>query len=234
MPRPGLAGTGIENVRREAAHGTFRALHRAAKLCRRPYRRQSVSRLPCRIECGEKLAQSPTTKAFAMTPRLTGIHHLTAVSAHAATTRFLHRRARHAAGEEDRQPGRCLRLPSVLRRRRSLARHRPHLLRLAGRPRAARHHAIVRTALRVAGARPRVVEGPARAPRDVPVGDIAERDGRLACSIRGPRRPAPDARRRRRRRAGARGSAPVPADHQIRGLGPITLSVPDSSPTDLC
>ena len=53
--------------------------------------------------------------------------------------RLLHPDARPAAGEEDRQPGRRQRLPPVLCRRARLARHRHHLLRLAGRARAARH-----------------------------------------------------------------------------------------------
>lgn len=33
--------------------------------------------------------------------------------------------------------------------------------------------------------------------------------------------------------ANAREKSPVPASHQIHGLGPITISVPDLGPTDI-
>ena len=77
---------------------------------------------------------------------------------------LLHRHDGHAHGEEDRQPGRHQRLSPVLRRRAGAARHRPHLLRLAGAARAARH--AFDRAHRPARRRPgdaRLVEGAARA-----------------------------------------------------------------------
>ena len=74
------------------------------------------------------------------TMKLTGIHHLTAVTANASGNHaFYTQRARHAAGQEDGEPGRRQRLSPVLCGRAGLARHRHHLLRLAGRARAARH-----------------------------------------------------------------------------------------------
>ena len=47
--------------------------------------------------------------------------------------------SRHAPGQEDREPGRRLRLPPLLCRRPCLSRDGSHLLRLAGEPRAPRH-----------------------------------------------------------------------------------------------
>ena len=57
-----------------------------------------------------------------------------------------------APREALRQPGRRERLPPVLRRREGDARHRPHLLRLAGAPESRGSRSIARTSLRVAGA----------------------------------------------------------------------------------
>src|SRR5512140_1069758 len=86
---------------------------------------------------------------------------------------------------------------------------------------------IVRTHLRVAGAaslewwRERLGE------RGVGVGDVVERDGRLTLDLEdgeGQRLALVD--------DGGAGAAhpwersPVPAEHQVRGLGPIVLSVP--------
>ena len=66
--------------------------------------------------------------------QLGGLHHLTAITADApGNLRFYTDDARPAAGQEDGQPGRHQRLPPVLRRRPGDARHRRHLLRLAGR-----------------------------------------------------------------------------------------------------
>ena len=65
------------------------------------------------------------------------------------------------------------------------------------------------------------------------VGDIAERDGRLTLDFEDP-----EGQRLALVDDGAKGEAhpwaksPVPAEHQIRGLGPITLTVPQLRPTD--
>ncbi len=94
-------------------------------------------------------------------------------------------------------------------------------------------HSIARTGLRVAGAdaldwwRERFAE------MGVKHGEIAERDGRLTLDFEDP-----EGQRLSLVDDGGAGEAnpwaksPVPANDQIRGLGPITLSVPDLLPTD--
>lgn len=95
-------------------------------------------------------------------------------------------------------------------------------------------HSITRTYLRVAGAaslewwaeRLRGLEG-------VTMGEVVERDRRLTLDFE-------DAEGQRLALVddGGRGEAhpwaesPVPAEHQVRGLGPIVLSVPTLAPTD--
>lgn len=93
-------------------------------------------------------------------------------------------------------------------------------------------HAISGVGLRVAGAdtldywAKRLKDGGAT------VGTIAERDGRLSLTVEDPEGQrlvlvddggAGDAR--------PYAASPVPAEHQVRGLGPIWLSVPDAAPT---
>ena len=95
-------------------------------------------------------------------------------------------------------------------------------------------HSIARTALRVAGAESLDWWRYRLGDRAVgKVGDVAERDGRLTLDFE-------DAEGQRLSLVddGGAGEAhpwmrsPVPTEHQIRGLGPITLSVPELSPTD--
>ncbi len=95
------------------------------------------------------------------------------------------------------------------------------------------NNAITRTALRVAGEasltwwRRRLGEA------GVAAGEIAERDGRRILDFA-------DAEGQRLSLVddGAKGAAhswdksPVAAEHQIRGLGPITMTVPELAPTD--
>lgn len=65
------------------------------------------------------------------------------------------------------------------------------------------------------------------------VGALGERDGRLTLDVEDP-----EGQRLSLVDDGGRGQAhpwersPVPAEHQIRGLGPITISVPDLGPTE--
>jgi glyoxalase family protein len=94
-------------------------------------------------------------------------------------------------------------------------------------------HAIVETALRVAGeASLRWWQARLDSLR-VAHGAIKERDGRLTLAFEDP-----EGQRLALVDDGGVGGAnpweksPVPAEHQIRGLGPITLSVPDLGPTD--
>ena len=94
-------------------------------------------------------------------------------------------------------------------------------------------HSIARTALRVAGAKTLDWWKEHLAEHRVKHGEIAERDGRLTLDFEDP-----EGQRLSLVDDGGAGDAhpwaksPVPAEHQIRGLGPITLSVPDLAPTD--
>jgi glyoxalase family protein len=95
-------------------------------------------------------------------------------------------------------------------------------------------HAITRTHLRVAGLaslewwRERLRE------RGVAVGEVVERDGRLSLDLEDP-----EGQRLTLVDDGGAGEShpwgrsPVPAEHQLRGLGPIVLSVPQLGPTDI-
>jgi glyoxalase family protein len=96
------------------------------------------------------------------------------------------------------------------------------------------NHTITRTGLRVAGHdtlqwwRRRLVKAA------VKVGEIGERDGRFTLDFEDP-----EGQRLSLIDDGGAGEAhpwaksPVPAEHQVRGLGPITMSVPDRAPTDI-
>jgi glyoxalase family protein len=93
-------------------------------------------------------------------------------------------------------------------------------------------HSIVRTALRVAGAETLAWWKARFAEHGVGAHEIAERDGRLTLDFEDP-----EGQRLSLVDDGGIGSAnpwarsPVSVEHQIRGLGPITLSVPDLEPT---
>jgi glyoxalase family protein len=94
-------------------------------------------------------------------------------------------------------------------------------------------HSVVRTGLRVHGeAALRFWEERLRG-AGVPIGGIKARDGRLTLPFEDP-----EGQRLALVDDGGAGEAhpwersPVPAEHQIRGLGPITISVPDLAPTD--
>jgi glyoxalase family protein len=89
-------------------------------------------------------------------------------------------------------------------------------------------HSIVRTCLRVAG--PEALEWWARRFRELGVvsREVGERDGRLTLDFEDP-----EGQRLALVDDGGRGDppvpwdrSPVPAEHQVRGLGPIVMSVP--------
>jgi glyoxalase family protein len=92
---------------------------------------------------------------------------------------------------------------------------------------------IVRTALRVAGPETLAWWSRELAEKGVKASPVIERDGRLTLDFE-------DAEGQRLSLiddAGAGAAfpwaeSPVPAEHQVRGLGPILLSVPDLAPTD--
>lgn len=94
-------------------------------------------------------------------------------------------------------------------------------------------HSIVRTALRVAG-EPALAYWTARLDEaGVEHGPVREVDGRLRLDFEDP-----EGQRLTLVDDGGAGSShpwdrsPVPEAHQIRGLGPITISVPDLAPSD--
>jgi glyoxalase family protein len=94
-------------------------------------------------------------------------------------------------------------------------------------------HAITRTSLRVAGRGALDWWSSHLRELGVTAGEIAERDGRLTLDVE-------DAEGQRLSLVddGGAGEAhpwsgsPVPAEHQVRGLGPVLLSVPALRPTD--
>jgi glyoxalase family protein len=92
---------------------------------------------------------------------------------------------------------------------------------------------ITRTALRVAGGETLAWWAEHLRANGVSAGEVAERDGRLTLDFEDP-----EGQRLALIDDGGAGEAhpwersPVPAEHQIRGLGPITLSVPNLAPTD--
>jgi glyoxalase family protein len=94
-------------------------------------------------------------------------------------------------------------------------------------------HSIIRTQLRVAGCEALDFWKENFTERGVAAGEIAERDGRLVLDFEDP-----EGQRLSLVDDGGAGEAfpwdrsPIPAEHQIRGLGPIVLSVPDLEPTD--
>ena len=96
------------------------------------------------------------------------------------------------------------------------------------------NNSITRTGLRVAGEASMRWWHERLHKAAVAVGDIAERDGRLTLDFE-------DAEGQRLALVddGGKGEghpwakSPVPAEHQIRGLGPITMTVPELKPTEL-
>jgi glyoxalase family protein len=94
-------------------------------------------------------------------------------------------------------------------------------------------HSISRTALRVAGAETLAWWQEWLAESGMKIGPVAERDGRLTLDFEDPegqRLSLVDDSGAGDANPWARSS--VPPQHQVRGLGPITLSVPDLAPTD--
>jgi glyoxalase family protein len=94
-------------------------------------------------------------------------------------------------------------------------------------------HSIVRTHLRVSGAETLRWWTEHLRARGVKAGEVEERDGRLTLDFEDP-----EGQRLSLVDDGGAGEAnpwersPVPAEHQVRGLGPIVMSVPNLAPTD--
>ena len=94
-------------------------------------------------------------------------------------------------------------------------------------------HSIARTFLRVSGHDTLLWWGDRLRERGLAVGELGERDGRLTLDFEDP-----EGQRLALVDDGGQGQAhpwersPVPAERQVRGLGPIMLSVPRLKPTD--
>ncbi|HEX2203136.1 MAG TPA: ring-cleaving dioxygenase [Longimicrobium sp.] len=95
-------------------------------------------------------------------------------------------------------------------------------------------HALVRTALRVTGRGTLDWWAARLAEHGVAAGEVVERDGRATLDFEDP-----EGQRLALVDDGGAGDAPVPwegspvpVEHQVRGLGPVTMSVPDLRPTD--
>ncbi len=166
---------------------------------------------------------------------LTGIHHLTAISA--------------AIGENHRFYTQTLGLRLVKRSVNQDDVSAYHLFYSDARgtpgtdvtffdwpmPRESRGtHSIVRTQLRVAGRDALDFWAAHLSDMGVTAEEIVERDGRLILDFEDP-----EGQRLSLVDDGGAGEAfpwersPLPLEHQIRGLGPIVLSVPDLRPTDM-
>jgi len=96
------------------------------------------------------------------------------------------------------------------------------------------NHTITRTGMRVAGEESLRWWQQRLKDAKLTVGELAERDGRLTLDFEDP-----EGQRLALVDDGGKGvahawaSSPVPAEKQIRGLGPITMTVPDLTPTDM-
>jgi glyoxalase family protein len=169
-----------------------------------------------------------------VTPELTGIHHLTAITVRAAANR---RFCTEVLG---------LRLvKKTVNQDDTSAYHLFYADALASPgtdvtffdwpmpPEQRGTRSIVRTGLRVAGEASLRWWGESLAAAGVAVGEVREHATRLGLDFEDP-----EGQRFRLVDDGGAGEAhpwersPVPAPHQIRGLGPVTISVPDAGPTD--
>lgn len=166
--------------------------------------------------------------------QLTGIHHLTAVTARAADNHAFYtktlglRLVKKTVNQEDTSayhlfyadglgsPGTDITFfdwPTARERRGT--------------------HGIVRTGLRVAGADALNYWADRLTAAKVSHGGVVDRDGRPTLDLE-------DAEGQRlslvaddgKSPANPWAKSPVPAEHQVRGLGPITISVPDLAPTE--
>ena len=167
--------------------------------------------------------------------QLTGIHHLTAVSAdasgnHAFYTKTLGMRLVKKTVNQDDVSAYHLFYADALA---SPGSDITFFDWPVGRERRGTH-SITRTALRVAGEGTLAWWKQRFEAEGVKHADIVERDTRLVLDFEDF-----EGRRLSLVDDGGAGPAhpwdrsPVPAEHQIRGLGPITMSVPDLKPTDL-
>jgi glyoxalase family protein len=166
--------------------------------------------------------------------QLTGIHHLTAISADAPGnvafyTRTLGMRlVKKTVNQDDVSAYHLFYADALARPGTDLT-----FFDWPAAPERRGTHSISRTALRVAGEPTLHWWAEHFAGGGVKHGDIAVRDGRLTLDFEDPegqRLSLIDDRGAGEARPWTR--SPVPSEQQIRGLGPITLSVPKLDPTD--
>ncbi len=167
--------------------------------------------------------------------QLTGIHHLTAVSANApANLRFYTqvmgmRLIKKTVNQDDVTAYHLFYGDGVASPGSDLT-----FFDFRTGPERRGNHTITRTGLRVAGHDTLQWWHRHLTDAGAKVGDIAERDGRFTLDFEDP-----EGQRLSLIDDGGAGEAhpwaksPVPAEHQIRGLGPITMSVPDRTHTDV-
>lgn len=167
--------------------------------------------------------------------QLTGIHHLTAITADASGNHDFHTRVlglrlvKKTVNQDDTSAYHLFYADGEATPGSDLT-----FFDFPAAPERRGTRSIVRTGLRVAGSgslafwRDRLGASGAR------VGEIAIRDGRATLDFEDP-----EGQRYALVDDGGAGEAhpwagsPVPAEHQVRGLGPITISVPDLGRTDV-
>jgi glyoxalase family protein len=166
--------------------------------------------------------------------QLEGIHHLTAISADAPGNRFFYegvlgmRLVKKTVNQDDVSAYHLFYADGLASPGTDIT-----FFDWPAAPERRGTHSIARTALRVAGPKTLDWWKGHLAEHKVKHGEIAERDGRLTLELEDP-----EGQRLALIDDGGAGEAhpwaksPVAAENQIRGLGPITLSVPDLAPTD--
>lgn len=164
----------------------------------------------------------------------TGIHHLTAISADAGGNKRFYtgtmgmRMVKKTVNQDDVSAYHLFYADALARPGTDLT-----FFDWPAPPESRGSHAIARTALRIAGAESFVWWKERLNAAGVKSGEIIERDGRMTLDFEDP-----EGQRLALVDDGGAGEAfaweksPVPAAQQIRGLGPITLSVPDLRPTE--
>ncbi|MBV9956660.1 MAG: ring-cleaving dioxygenase [Pseudolabrys sp.] len=166
--------------------------------------------------------------------QLTGIHHLTAVSADAPGNKRFYtetlgmRMVKKTVNQDDTTAYHLFYADALASPGSDLTFFDFRTL-----PEKRGNNTITRTALRVSGEKTLAWWRERLSVAKVKIGDIHERDRRLTLDFEDP-----EGQRLALIDDGGKGEAhpwdrsPVPAEHQIRGLGPITMTVPDLSPTD--
>jgi glyoxalase family protein len=166
--------------------------------------------------------------------QLTGIHHLTAVSADAPGNVAFYtgvlgmRLVKKTVNQDDVSAYHLFYADALARPGTDLT-----FFDWPAAPERRGTHSIARTALRVAGESSLQWWAKRLAEAGVRHAEVAKRDGRLTLDFEDP-----EGQRLSLVDDGGAGEAhpwersPVPAAHQVRGLGPITMSVPDLDPTD--